>query len=94
MNTDAATMTEWDIKDTWVMHQEQLELTFNKIEPGNSIVYAVGDLGYARQTQRGNKARDTHDTAEYAYDLWKRGEANLVQKRLGPHRHEYLVQKR
>ncbi len=91
MTSDAATMT---IEDTWIMYQEQLELTFNRVDPGTAIVYAVGDLGYARQTQRGNKARDTHDTAEYAYDLWKRGEADLVQKRLGPHRTEYMAVKR
>ena len=85
------------------MYCEQLAYTFERIHPGMCIIYAVGDLGYARATRRGDARREANKTAEYAFSLSDaknrlgvagRGVATLWQARLGNNRFEYRLVKR
>lgn len=55
-------------------------------KPGEALVYAVGLLG--PDTDRGFIAKDAgapeaHALADAAYEVWKRGDAHLVQRRVG-----------
>jgi predicted NUDIX family phosphoesterase len=83
-----------EIDGTWVMYHEQLAHTFERIHPGTCVVYAVGDLSFARETRRGAAARDARTTAKLAYTLSEDGHASLCQKRLGDNRFEYRLIKR
>jgi hypothetical protein len=75
--------------ETWSLTKAELKAVFASVERGANILYAVGDLYTARQT-------DTRWdlTGEYAYKLWDEGKAHLKQERKGPHRYEYRVEKR
>lgn len=83
------------IIETWVMTPEALATTFRNSAPGDVTVYAVGDLGNERTVDYLAPRRwlQVHDTAELAMMLCKQGQAVLTQKRLGPNRNEYRVQK-
>lgn len=76
-------------KDTWVLTLAELKAVFANAERGSLIVYAVGDL----QTTRQFDVR-WDEIAAHAHDLWSDGRAYLTQKRLGPHRYDYRIEKR
>jgi NADH dehydrogenase FAD-containing subunit len=80
--------------ETWVMTPLELKTVFNNSQPGDTTVYAVGDLAYERQMADGKQFLAVHDTAELAAELHIGGKARLTQKRLGPHKYEYRVTKR
>jgi hypothetical protein len=80
--------------ETWILSAPQLQSQFDRVAPGTVIVYAVGDLGYERQATRGWQREYTDDAANLAYSLAKQGLADVTQKRLGPHKHEYWLTKR
>jgi hypothetical protein len=55
-------------------------------KPGEALVYAVGELG--TDTDRGFAAKDqgapeAHALAGAAHKAWERGDAHLVQRRVG-----------
>jgi hypothetical protein len=55
--------------------------------PGDALVYAVGLLG--PDTDRGFIAKDpsaseAHALTDATHGAWKRGDAHLVQRRVGP----------
>jgi hypothetical protein len=79
---------------TWVLYHEQLAHVFDRLNPGECVVYAVGDLGYARETRKGDAQRYAAKTAKQAYTLSEQNLARLCQKRLGDNRFEYRLIKR
>lgn len=80
--------------DTWVLTPLQLETVFRNAARGDVVVYAVGDLGYTRDTSYGTEWANANRTAKYAYNLYLTGEADLTQKRLGRNKFEYRAAKK
>jgi hypothetical protein len=80
--------------ETWVLSPEELKSVFRSAEHGSVIVYAVGDLGYTRELAVGKRWDDVEKTANYAYRLWRIGDAELTQKKLGKNKFEYRAMKR
>ncbi len=80
--------------ETWVLSADQLKAQFDRVEPGTVIVYAVGDLAFERETARGDSKELVRKVGDYAYSLHRQGDAELTQKKLGPHRYEYWCIKR
>lgn len=79
--------------ETWVMTKDELQAVFDSSEPGSVTVYAGGDLGHLRDSARGDDKLKAERTARYAYSLYERGEAQLVQYRHGPNNAEYQIVK-
>lgn len=80
--------------DTWVYTPAELRAVFKNAESGSTIVYAVGDLAFTRETATGEHGVNADHTAKYAYKLWLNGEAVLTQKKLpSPNTFEYRVTK-
>ena len=77
------------LTDMWWLTPAELEAQFTQATIGDTIVYGVGQLNYAREF-----TGSAEKIAIATNRLFSRGKAQLATKKLGPGKYEYWLVKR